>query len=182
MNYWVLFGFVWIGAAVYQHYHLCATRDEIISSIQQSIAIGRTDLFIKTREYDYRRWWSLSWRFPAEVIFAENGIYIFRYIGLFGRTKIFVKYHCLYATEQDILPFLKSRVNHFNFIHHLDLLKVDRRQVTLEFEMNVPWANMRFRHYCFVLEDVRDNDANRNLMRFQRYRHDILQQQRMTNG
>jgi hypothetical protein len=112
------------------------------------------------------------------VIFTENGIYIFRYIGLFGYTKIFVKYHCLYATKEDALPFLKSRLNNFRFIHQIDLLQIEGRNATIEFGEYVSWTNMPFRQYRFVLLDVRGNDEYRNLIRFQRYRYDILENQK----
>ena len=173
-------GWVWVGlicvSMIYQHYHLRWIRGKVLETVHPN-EVGRTDLFIKTRERHYRQLFSSSWRFPAEAIFTETGIYIFRYIGLFGYTKIFVKYHCLYAVEQDILPFLKTRLNTFRFIHQIDLLRVEGRDVTIEFGEYMSWAARPFRQYRFVLQDVRGNNTYRNVIRFQRYRYDILQSQ-----
>ena len=175
MNGWVWVGLICVGM-VCQHFYLRWTRDKILDSVHQN-EVGRADLFIKTREKHYNQLFPSSWRFPAEVIVTETGIYIFRYIGLFGYTKIFVKYHCLYAVEQDILFFLQQRLNTFRFIHQVDLLQIEGRKVTIEFGEYVSWTTRPFRTYRFVLEDVRGNNIYHNLLRFQRYRYDVLQSQ-----
>ncbi|KAA3660962.1 MAG: hypothetical protein DWQ04_17930 [Chloroflexi bacterium] len=175
-----MFVLVWFGLVVvgiiFQHYRLRWTRDNVLDSVPKN-KIGRADLFIKSREKQYLQLFPNSWQFLAEVIFTETGIYVFRYRGSFGIARIFVKFHCLYAVEQDILPFLKTRLNANSFIHQIDLLRVEGRTVTIEFGEYASWAKRPFRQYRFVLQDVRGNHTYRNLLRFQRYRYDILQNQ-----
>ena len=175
-----MFVLVWVGLMVlgiiYQHYHLRWIRDQVLDTVPKN-EIGRADLFIKSREKQYLRLFSNSWQFLAEVIFTETGIYVFRYNGSFGIPRIFVKFHCLYAVEQDILPFLKTRLNANAVIHQIDLLRVEGRTVTIDFGEYASWSKRPFRQYRFVLQDVRGNNTYRSLLRFQRYRYDMLQNQ-----
>lgn len=142
-------------------------RDKILAVIVQKTPIGRVETWVNALHNRYKYDVFARRRdFYAEIVFSEKAIIIFRMLKL-GPIKLRGNVMVLAKSFDDI-----PQINDFwyrmqtGMLYRIDAIVIDGRRVLLECMYTLPSNRVCNRTilHKFVLSDLRDNDAYKNIL------------------
>lgn len=147
-------------------------RDKILAVIVQKTPIGQVETWVNALHNRYKYDVFARRRdFYAEIVFSEKAIIIFRMLKL-GPIKLRGNVMVLAKSFDDI-----PQINDFwyrmqtGMLYRIDAIVIDGRRVLLECTYTMPSNRVCNRTilHKFVLSDLRDNDAYKNILLLHRH-------------
>lgn len=167
-------GFFFIVATIFLLFHIAEWRNrhKILAVLNQKTPIGQVETWLNVLKNRYRHdVFAIRRDFYGELIFTEKAIIIFRMMKL-GPIKLRSDTLIL-AKNFDDKPQVDSFWYQFQtgMLYRLDNIEIDGRRVLLECTYTMPPGMLCNRTilYKFLIPDLRDNDAYKNMLLLHRH-------------
>lgn len=169
-------GIFFIIAILFLLFHIAElrTRHKILAVIAQKTPIAQVETWVNVLKNRYKYdIFAIRRDFYAELVFTEKAIIIFRMLKL-GPIKLRSNVLVL-AKNFDDMPRVDSFWYQFqtSMLYRIDSISIDGRRVFLECTYTMPPGRVYNRTilYKFLIPDLRDNDAYKNMLLLHRHLH-----------
>lgn len=159
------------------HFWLLQVRRLILAEIKQVAPLGKVELWVGATNNGRLRLPIFAQKryFFAEVIFAERSIFIFKIYKL-GPLQLYADIFCLVKQSEDIprIQDLWFSIKMATY-HKINSILIDGNRVVVECSWEARqkrWGmRMKFYESKFLISDLRDSDAHKNLHYLDHYIH-----------
>lgn len=154
-------------------------RKKVLGVVSQNSAFGQVETWVNSLRNRYKyEIFAMRHDFYAELVFTEKAIIIF---GMFKLGSIKLRRGLMVlATSFEDMPQIDSFWYRLQtgMLYRIDSIVIDGRRVLLECTYTMPpgyWCN-RTIQYKFLIPDLRDNDAYKNVLLLHRHFHETRNQ------